>query len=291
MVEFRSPIKTNTGPFSATGVGLPAALAPVGQLPARSLHVPFLARGFGWLRNLLAFLGVVALMGLVPHQMRFHEQAGRFMGEITAAQTAAQTVSQAELQGAVAKAQADAQQFALAYATQAIEAYKAQLQMRIAGVATSLDVTKTLVVDRAKADLDARNKLLEINAQLQADIVKRITEVKVALQQGNIASVQVSQMLINLIEGFGGDASRVRSVESGATAAVLDGVTNLSGRTQPIETSITDPITNGQLANTDVTRSIAQAQGEIQRLLDMPFTPPPMLFPGAIVQTSASVSP
>ena len=269
MRELRFPAGT-AGPF--------AAVSPAGEIVATGRAAPparfrIGRHVFAWTRHLLTGVGVLTIGAFIVGTTSIPEQIGDVTGRIASSTTRAQIESQSRLQGAIAAAQ---QQAAVDPQRQ-LQTWQADLQADIAALSNALDGAKNMLVQKATADLQGRNMLLQTNAQLQADRVRQIMQIQEQLERGNITSAQFLDMARNFVEAIKGDASNLRQQSKDLKIEVLSEVTKVTPISPDSGAGVTDPLKPGGVLDPDVQVAMADLQRQVaaiqQRFAVRAFVP------------------
>lgn len=258
MRELRTAIDS-AGPFSTGPTARDVLSQDQPHTPARS--------GIGhrvllWSRHGLTLIGGLTVFAFVAGATPIPEMIGDVTGRIGAAATDAQ----AESQGRLAEEMAEGQQGPRVNAEQELQEWQAALQADLAALSAALDGTKSILIQRVSADLQARNMLLQTNAQLQADRVRQIMQIQEMLERGNIASAQALDMIRNLSEALGNDAAALRQQSNALKIEVLDQTTRVTPISPDNGSGITAPLEAGGVLDADVQGELANLQAQIARM-------------------------
>lgn len=245
----------SAGPFTVTAPQ--PAIAESGSLPARPVR-SIGRHAWLWTRHLLTGVGVLTVAAFAIGITPIPEKIGDVTGRVAAAAISAQTDAQAKQQGAIAQAGVVPQQ--------ELQAWQVALQGDLAALNSALAGVQTILVNKANADLQGRNALLQLNAQLQGDRVRQIMQIQAMLEQGNITSAQVADMLKNLGNALQMDTSRLQSQSQDIKAKVMDAVTQVTPISEDNGSGITDPLKPGGILDPDVQVALADIERRVSTI-------------------------
>jgi len=265
-----------SGPFTT-------AVPGQGLIPANQPRLPA-QRGLGgrallWTQLALSGVGLITIGAFIIGVTPIPEKIGEVTGRIAAATISEQTLSQIGLQGGIA----EAQQQARLSVDMELQFLQAALQSDLAALNAALEGVKNILIQKATADLQARNIIVEKNAQLQTDRVRQITQIQAQLEQGNITSAQVADMLKNVMEGFGADASNLRRQSDSIKAEVMDSVTRVTPMDPENSAGLMEQLGPDSMLDADIQTALAEIErrvADIQRRFAVRTVPPRQAYGG-----------
>lgn len=247
----------NVGPFSSATQ--PSSQAIIGDKSLGRGDRKVTHQVFRWLGHSLTGIGILTVGAFAVGATPIPEKIGAVTGRIASAATAAQTNAQALLQGEVATAQQQAQ----IEPQKQIQAWQLSLQGDLATLNSALNGVQQLLVQKTGADLQGRNALLQMNAQLQGDRVRQIMQVREMLERGETTSAQVIDMLKNLGKALSMDTAQLQKQSEETKARVLDSVSKITPISDDNGSGITDPIKPGGILDPDVQVAMSDLQRRI----------------------------